>query len=205
MRRLLLWLLGTMLLLGGCQTAVPLPVLPPAPMSVPVTNGAGETIQTGEALWVLVSGVDDHGLLAEPNIYLLSEAKALAFTNEHIHSGIVAAVLEIRQDGLRRFYRVRAADGQTGWVSDYNIRRVAYLYDAQKSTITLYYAPNGTAHTDVPNISPVQLLDPTQPDWWLVRTADGTAEGWVPASNIKESPETEFLLNGGTLGANHEH
>ena len=181
-------------------------VLPPPPTAVPLTNGQGEVVsQQAGPLWVLVSGVDEHGLMAEPNIYLLSQADVLAFTNEHIHTGIAAAVLEIRQDGLRRFYRVLATDGQTGWVSDYHVRRVAYLYDGQSTQVSLYDAPQGNPTTTLTNVYPVHLLDPTAAEWWEVTTLDGETRGWIQAEYVKESPEKEFLINGGVLPADHGH
>jgi hypothetical protein len=203
-----LFLLFLLALWGGmgCQAEPTAVLIDPGPTAVPITNGREEIVSWQDGpLWVLISGVDEHGLMAEPNIYLLSRGDVLAFTNEHVHTGIAAAVLEIRQDGLRRFYHVLATDGQSGWVSDYNVRRVAYLYDGRRTEVTLYDAPKGNPVATLTNVYPVHLLNPTAAEWWEVTTLDGATRGWIQAEYVKESSEKEFLINGGVLSADHDH
>lgn len=203
MKQLLsLWLLCAVLLTGcaGAETAVPTLL----PTAVAVSDAAGNTLATQEGpLWVLLSGVDEHGLIAEHELTLLQEPDAAAAPGSVVHTGIPAAVLEIRHGGpqnLQRFYRVETASGDTGWISDYYVRRVAYLYAADNETVALFAAPDGQEVTRLPNVSPVAIKEPADGAWWLVQAvADGTL-GWVRAELVKESPLTEFLQN-----QSHEH
>lgn len=211
MRLTLLSTLLMSLLLLACRTSASSAdiSIPEAPNTIPVTSDDGSRLaeQPGP-LWILISGVDEHGLIAEPNVYLLSEPGVASFSGEHVHTGEPAIVHEIRHTGpqrLRSYYRIESVHGFSGWVSDYNIRRVVYLFDSSGERVGLYDNPDGNRVIDVPNVSPVSLKDPTADGrWWRVATQDGTATGWVPAEMIKESPEPEFLINGG-LSADHDH
>lgn len=201
----LLWLVMVGSLLIGCQRLTSETSTDTTqPDSVPVTNDAGETLstQTGP-LWVMVSGVDEHGLIAEHELVLLSEpeaatAEAAAVAETTIHTGTAVAVYEIRQTGpqnLRRFYRIEAPTGETGWISDYYVRRTVYLFNLEGTSVSLYADPStDNVLATVTNITPVSVKSPVA-DWWIVQTADGTLTGWVQARYVKESPEPEFLLN----------
>ena len=187
----LLWVL----LVVACRSPS---VLSP-PTAVVVSNPAGQTLATQEGpLWVLLSGVDEHGLIAEHLLTLWSEPDAAADASYFVHSGVAAAVMEIRQSGpqnLQRFYRVETVAGESGWISDYYVRRVVYLYDETSDTVALYAAPNGSEITRLPNISPVAIQEPTGSDWWQVQPLESDTSGWVPANSVVESPLREFLQN----------
>lgn len=192
------------LFLAGCASPHrPLPPLTPLPTSIPITDAAGTPVASQPGLlWVLLSGVDEHGLIAEHDLLLLTTPNPTAF-GPLVHTGVAAAVHEIRQTGpqsLQRFYRVQTVTGVVGWISDYYVRRLAYLYNERGETVTLYDAPDGRKLTELINVSPVTLQDPTRPDWWLVQAEGGGPAGWVEVRYVKESPEREFLLN-----QQHEH
>ena len=195
------WLAVAGLWVSGCQlliSATPTPAMPAQPDSIPVTNDAGETLSTQPGpLWVLVSGVDEHGLIAEHELTLLARPDAAAVSETTIHTGTAVAVHEIRQTGpqsLRRFYRIQAPTGETGWISDFYVRRVAYLFNAEGTTVSIFAGPGETELAKLANITPVAVKSPLT-DWWIVQTTDGNLTGWVQASYVKESPEPEFLLN----------
>ena len=181
------------------------PEIPPLPSPIPISDEAGQIIgeQPPGPLWVLVSGVDEHGLIAEHAVTLHDTAGLDATPLYEVHTGAPALVDEIQQGGpqnLRRFYRVTLPSGESGWLSDYYIRRRAYLYNDEGETVTLYASPEGVAVGQVGNVSPVILREATDPEWWLVQTADQNLVGWVHYSYVKESSQPEFLLN-----IQHEH
>lgn len=190
-------------LLAGCagaETAAPTAI----PTAVAISGAGGETLATQEGpLWVLLSGVDEHGLIAEHELTLLQEPDVAADPGPIVHTGIPAAVLEIRHGGpqnLQRFYRVETVSGDTGWISDYYVRRVAYLYQVDSDVVLLFAAPDGQEVAQLPNISPVAVKQPTVGDWWLVQAVEDGTLGWVQAELVKESPLSEFLTN-----QTHEH
>jgi hypothetical protein len=199
---LIIWLA---LLLAACRAEPEVRRLPENPSPrVAVTDAAGVT-RRHEAgpLWVLLSGVDEHGLVAAHEVSLLAAPDPAAETLTLVHTGTAAAVHEIRQTGpqnLWRFYLVRTVGGEEGWVSDYFIRRLAYLFKAGAESVPMHEAPGGAVAFEASQVTPVLLLAPTRTDWWQVATPDGTLIGWVEAGYVKESPAWEFLLN-----LEHEH
>ena len=196
--------LSMMLVMIGCGSGKALAERVP-PTAVSISNESGDTIAVQEGpVWVVLSGVDEHGLIVEHELTLLSEPDPNAAPGSLLHTGIPASVLEIRQGGpqnLQRFYHVETVDGVTGWISDYYVRRVAYLYDAESDGVDLYSSPDGQLVSRLPNVSPISVKEPSAEDWWLVQSvADGTL-GWVAAEFVKESPAPEFLLD---LSHTHE-
>lgn len=218
MLKRLYWLVIVVFFSGGCvasdgatPTAVPAAELAPTPFptiqvevyDIPVTDEAGGVIarQPGP-LWVLVSGVDEHGLIAEHELALLNAPDASAVSETVIHTGSPAAVQEIRHTGpqnLQRFYRIQSPTGPAGWISDFYIRRVAYLFNSEGTTVPLFESPGGNEIARLEDVTPVLLLSPLT-TWWKVETADNKLTGWVPVNYVKESPEPEYLLN-----QQHEH
>jgi hypothetical protein len=203
MRRYWLFVFVVTVCLPACTARPrPLPVNPPAAVPISGAEGAALSSEAGP-LWVLLSGVDEHGLVESHEISLLVAPEPAAAVATTVHTGTAAAVHEIRQAGpqnLWRFYRVRTVDGRSGWVPDYFIRRLAYLFSAEAETIPLHDAPAGTAVYQAGQVTPVVLLEPTRTDWWQVATVDGTISGWVATAYVKESPAWEFLLD-----LDHEH
>lgn len=171
------------------------------PVAVPITanDAASIAVQPGP-LWVLLSGVDEHGLIAEHELSLLTAPDPTAAQGARVHTGVAASVQEIRHTGpqnLQRFYHVQTVTGATGWISDYYVRRVAYLFDSNSNTIPLYSAADGQGREveQLANVSPVAIKVPTDDEWWLVQAVQTGTLGWVRASFVKESPVWEFLLN----------
>ena len=191
-----------MLFLAGCSSlasATPTPQFSLPADTIPITDESGATIATQPSgPWVMLSGVDEHGLIVEHELTLFAEPDNPEAATSLIHTGTAVVVHEIRQtgpQGLRRFYRVQAINGQTGWISDYYVRRVVYLFDENGTAVSLFAAPDGQEVTRVVNVTPVTIKEPTGADWWIVQTVEGNMLGWVQAAFIKESPEPEFLLN----------
>lgn len=176
--------------------------LPPTAVAISGENGEILATQDGP-IWVLLSGVDEHGLIAEHELTLLAEPDPTATTGTLVHTGVSASVLEIQHGGpqnLQRFYHVETVDGITGWISDYYVRRVAYVYDGTSDGVPLYASPEGQLLSRLPNVSPVAVKEPSDADWWLVQSVDDGLLGWVQATFVRESPSPEFLLN-----QTHEH
>jgi hypothetical protein len=194
---------------SGRNTPAPIFTPPPTPpiiaSPINVSNAEGTPIsqQPGFVEWVLLSGVDEHGLTAEHSLTLLADADPNAPEVSEIHTGHPVIVLEIRQvglQGLQRFYHVQTLEGITGWISDYYVRRQAYLFNHEGTTVSIYDKPQGAQIAQLTNVTPITLRQPQELAWWQVSTLDGSVLGWVESRFVKESPEEEFLL-----GDDHEH
>ena len=186
-------------------TRTPKPTPPIIASPIPLSNAEGTPIseQPGFVEWVLLSGVDEHGLTAEHTLSLLVDAAPDAPPGDQIHTGAPVQVLEIRHVGpqnLQRFYRVRTLDGLHGWISDFYVRRQAYLFNFNGVDVPLFHEPRGAEIGRLPNVTPVTLLQPQALDWWQVSTLDGGLVGWVEVGFVKESPEDEYLF-----GNDHVH
>ncbi|MFQ5435663.1 MAG: hypothetical protein ACE5FD_12370 [Anaerolineae bacterium] len=187
-------------LFSACRSSVPPESVPDQqPTAVAVTDATGATQATQPGpLWILVSGVDEHGLIAEHEVTLLSAPDAAADPGPVVHTGVPAAVYEIRQAGpqsLQRFYRIKTTTGAAGWVSDYYVRRIAYLYNPDAATVPIYASPNGQEVGRLPNVSPVLIKEPSRSDWWLIQGVEDNILGWVEAGTVKESADRQFLTN----------
>lgn len=208
---LLLFLPFLLVACGNTTSSLPTPTFTPPPTlpiiasPITVSNAEGTSIseQPGFLEWVLLSGVDEHGLTAEHDLTLLADADPQAAALTQIHTGTPVIVLEIRQvgpQGLQRFYHVQTLDGATGWISDYYVRRQAYVFDIDGTKVSIFDKPRGAEIARLENITPVTLRQPQDAIWWQVSTLDGSVLGWVETKFVKESPEKEFLL-----GGDHEH
>ena len=111
---------------------------------------------------LLVSGRDDHGLLAEPMVGLGREPEAPP--TEWVADGTLVAVVATRGE----WTHVRALEGDTaeGWVNDYYLR--------------------GTAHLACSN-EPVELLA-VDGERVQVRPTAGGPPRWVPRDTVGELP-----------------
>jgi len=188
-------------------TFTPPPTLPIVASPITISNAEGTPIaeQPGFLEWVLLSGVDEHGLPAEDNLTLLADADPQAAALIQIHTGSPVIVLEIRQEGpqgLQRFYHVQTLDGITGWISDYYVRRQAYVFNSEGTTVPIFDKPRGAEIAQLENITPVTLRQPQDAVWWQVSTLDGNVIGWVEYKFVKESPDKEFLSGD---GEDHDH
>ncbi len=184
-------------------TPPPTPLIIASPIIVSNAEGTPLSQQPGFVEWVLLSGVDEHGLTAEHSLTLLADADANAPEVSKIHTGHPVIILEIRQvgpQGLQRFYHVQTLEGITGWISDYYVRRQAYLFNHEGTTVSIYDKPQGAPIAQLANVTPITLRQPQELTWWQVSTLDGNVLGWVESRFVKESPEEEFLF-----GEDHEH
>jgi len=204
MRKQLLSLLFLPLIfLSGCT---PKEASPTYFISIPITGEDQARISSQDGpKWVLVSGVDDHGLVIDAHVNLYAAADLNSQTVAQVETGTPVTVLEIRHLGpqqLVRFYRVQTTSGISGWVSDYFIRRHAYLFNIDGTFVPIYESRGGAKLAEAPNVSPVFLVDPRNDGWWQIVYLDGSVTGWVPASHVKESSEEAFLLN---FSPGHSH
>jgi hypothetical protein len=184
-------------------TPPPTPPIIASPIIVSNAEGTPISQQPGFVAWVLLSGVDEHGLTAEHFLTLFADTNPNASKVGEIHTGHPVMVLEIRQvgpQGLQRFYHVQTLEGIRGWISDYYVRRQAYLFNHEGTTVSIYDKPQGAQIAQVANVTPITLRQPHEPTWWQVSTLDGSVLGWVESRFVKESPEEEFLF-----GDDHEH
>jgi len=159
--------------------------------------------QPGFVEWVLLSGVDEHGLVLEHMLTLFTEADPNAPALTQIHTGHPVIVLEIRHvgpQGLQRFYHVQTLEGITGWISDFYVRRQAYVFNLEGTMVPIFDKPQGAEIAQLANVTPVTLRQPQDLTWWQVSTLDGSMLGWVESRFVKESSEEEFLL-----GEDHAH
>lgn len=194
------------ILLSACTTAASSPsaiTLTSTPISeedVPVTNAEGTAIASQPGpVWVLLSGVNDHGYLEEPQLSLYSEPSYTSDIATEVTSGLPALVLEIRhlgEGGLQRFYRVQSQHSASGWISDYYVNRSGYLFNVEDDRLPVYDAPNGAIVEQVENVTEVMIVDPlSDADWWQVRLLDKDSLVWVQKEYVRESSKAEFLLN----------
>jgi len=202
---LLLTACGSAPLSSPTPTFTPPPTLPVIASPIIVSNTGGTPIaeQPGFVEWVLLSGVDEHGITAEHFLTLLDDADPQATALTQIHTGYPVMVLEIRQvgpQGLQRFYHVETLEGITGWISDYYVRRQAYVFNHEETTVPVFDRPQGAEIGRLDNVTPVTLRQPQDLTWWQVSSLDGSVLGWVESRFVKESPEKEFLL-----GEDHAH
>jgi len=196
---------------GGSAFALPTPTFTPPPTPpiiaspIPVLNEQGTPIaeQPGFVEWVLLSGVDEHGLTLEHTLTLITEADPHAPALTQIHTGHPVMVLEIQHvgpQGLQRFYRVQTLEGIIGWISDFYVRRQAYVFNHEGTAVPVFDKPRGAQIAQLANVTPITLRQPQDLTWWQVSTLDGSVLWWVESRFVKESPEAEFLL-----GEDHGH
>lgn len=173
---------------------------------IPVTDSTGKitTYQPGP-VWILLSGVDEHGLMGDEPLRLLDQPNPMLEDGVVIPTGMAAKVEEIRADGPRRFYKVTTVTDQTGWVSDFFVLRWGYLYEEFADTAPMYEKISGQIVAQIDNVSPVRLIDPRDPDWWQVESIVDQTTGWVPVRLVKESPAVGHLAGHQHVGHNNKH
>lgn len=89
-------------------------------------TGAGPD---GRGAIVLVSGRDDHGLLQQAEVPLLTEPEGSVVAGR-VPDGSFAEVLEVRGTWLR--IRSLADPSAAGWIDDFHLRSRAVLHNAQQ-------------------------------------------------------------------------
>jgi hypothetical protein len=131
----------------------------------------------GDGRMVLVSGRDDHGLLADEHVALRSAPDKGATTVGEVDDGTLARVLEVRGSWLE----LATAEGPTvrGWVDDYYLRGILHLV-GPAPTCQVPFA-GGT----LPEGEQAVVLD-ERAGRIRVRVARTGATGWVERSLARE-------------------
>ncbi len=143
------------------------------------------TPESGAGAIVMISGRDDHGLLADPLVPLLNtpdsqrlqEASAIV---ANVRSGSLAQVLEERGSWLR--VQVLGSSDVTGWVNDYYLRNRAFRRDSHGEQLELLAAQMVDSQVMIA-VRPVLTPEAT-PAW--VAASDLCEVGaiysnWIPA------------------------
>lgn len=141
-----------------------------------------------ERTTLLVSGRDDHGLLAQPSVELRRSPDGPVAAS--LLDGTLVRVLEARGEWLR----VRALEGarSDGWVNDYYLRGTVHVV-----------APNGcaAAASGAPGARPTRALARNVQaellgvairggrTWVRVRTLVSRTAAWVDRRAVRELPE----------------
>ena len=76
-------------------------------------------------------------------------------------------VQEIRQTGpqnLRRFYLIHTVEGKKGWISDYYVRRIVYLYNREGPDVPVYAVPGERETARLTNVYPVTIKEAVHRD-----------------------------------------
>lgn len=171
-----------------------LPVALLAAAAAMLAAGCGEEQrQTDEAApqrsIVLVSGRDDHGLLAEPTIGL-SEAPEGA-TKSRVGDGTLVFVIATRGEWLE----VRTLEGPSaqGWVNDFYLRGVVHLFGRSAGcAVRGRSRPGGPIALAFPGGSQAELLAVARVggrSWVRVRALADQREAWVPREVVSELPD----------------
>jgi hypothetical protein len=135
---------------------------------------------------VLVSGRDDHGLLARRSIALLDEPEGRPVSR--VADGTLAAVTGSRGEWLR----VRALEGPRagGWVDDFYLRGTAHVVPTGGSCAVRAYARAGAGRSrPLPASAQVELLGVERAEggaWVHVRALAPARDAWVPRAAVRE-------------------
>ncbi|MGH3441754.1 MAG: hypothetical protein ACRDUY_06870 [Nitriliruptorales bacterium] len=136
---------------------------------------------------LLVSGRDDHGLLATPTVALLDEPEGAEAAE--VADGTLVAVTGTRSEWLR----VEALEGPpaSGWIHDFYLRGTVHVVGKPPGCPTpLVGKPGGPAFTELRASEQVELVDVHETDgatWVGVRTlGDGAQVGVVPRAWLRE-------------------
>ncbi len=116
---------------------------------------------------VLVSGRDDHGLLANPQVTLYDVPNSTTPV-ARVRDGSYARVLETR--GTWQHIETIAPPQQRGWLDDYYLRGLAIRLDGG-GQVTFADARLNADHVEIA-VRPVE--------------ASATAPFWVPATRLRE-------------------
>lgn len=132
---------------------------------------------TGDGRLVLVSGRDDHGLLATAQVTLRDRPASDAAEAGQVTDGTLARVVEIRGNWLR----VRAAEGPAaqGWVDDFFLRGGVHLVGPPPTCAVPF--DGGT----LPEGEQAVVLD-LRDGHARVRVNRTGATGWVERTVIRE-------------------
>ncbi|MDQ3823241.1 MAG: GW dipeptide domain-containing protein [Actinomycetota bacterium] len=136
---------------------------------------------------VLVSGRDDHGLLAEPRVGLSQNPEGPP--RVWVRDGTLVAVVGSRGEWLR----VRATEGRAaGWVNDYYLRGTVHLVAPDPDCpVPAWERPAWRQSGAFPASAQVELLEVRRTGgqtWVLVRSLEDRRVGWVQRPAVSELP-----------------
>lgn len=140
---------------------------------------------------LIVSGKDDHGLLAEARVALLQAPRFGAAAAGEVDDGTLVRVLQARGE----WHRVRslAAAPTSGWIHDHSLRGTAHLRAPTGCAIGLQQRPGGPPAGRLAANAQVEMLAAIRAGgvlWVRVRAlASRRADGWVRRDALDELPD----------------
>lgn len=154
-------------------------------VAVVVLSGCGGDQQKLERTTLLVSGRDEHGLLAQRTVGLLGEPDGARVAS--VQDGTLVHVVEVRGEWLR----VRALEGASveGWVNDYYLRGTVHVATPRGCAARAARAPGGTPDRSLtPNVQAELLAVATREGraWVQVRTLVEPDVAWVERRAVHE-------------------
>lgn len=137
---------------------------------------------------VLVSGRDDHGLLAQHAIDLLSapdRGRAVA----SVEDGTLVAVLAGRDSWLR--VRTLVGPPAGGWINDFHLRGIVHVVGADGCPARAARRAGAPARTTIPRNEQAELRAVTLGNrhYVAIRTLRDRRRGWVTFGDIREIPD----------------
>lgn len=152
-----------------------------SPASVPATPSRAT---------LLVSGRDDHGLLAERLIALRTAPDGLQASVKIPSGTLVRAEAE-----LGEWIRVRALEGRPvrGWLDDFYLRDVVHVARRDGCAARLAPRPGAAGHRRVPRNGQARIVAAASRHgslWVQVRLLRGGVGGWVPRGAVRELPRS---------------
>jgi hypothetical protein len=149
--------------------------------------GGGSPESPPERPIVLVSGRDDHGLLAQPRVGLSENPDGPP--RAWVRDGTLVVVVGSRGEWLR----VRATEGRAaGWVNDYYLRGTVHLVGPDPDCpVPAWERPAWRQSGAFPASAQVELLEVRRTAgqrWVLVRSLENRRVGWVPGAAVSELP-----------------
>lgn len=140
---------------------------------------------------LIVSGKDDHGLLAEAHVALLDAPRFDAATAGEVDDGTLVRVLEARGE----WHRVRslAAAPASGWIHDHSLRGTAHLRALTGCAVGLQERPGGPPAGRLAANAQVEMLAAVRARgvlWVRVRALGSRRTGgWVRRDALDELPD----------------
>ncbi len=142
---------------------------------------------------VLVSGRDDHGLVASDEVALLAEP---ALEGDEVVVTTLADGTLVRvlgDDGGSWLNVVPLDGGPGGWIDDFHLRGTAHVVGEEQACPTALHASvDGPVLRELRASEQVELLDDhTTEDgrrWVGVRSVQGGVVGLVPAATLSQQP-----------------
>ncbi|MGH8968763.1 MAG: SH3 domain-containing protein [Actinomycetes bacterium] len=145
---------------------------------VPLTAAIGSRPDDGTGRIVLVSGRDDHGLLASATVGLVAGPGSTKAVDE-ARDGTLVQVVRTRGEWLD----VRTVEGRQarGWVNDFYLRGVVHLVGPAPSCRIPLAGHDHPAGQQA-------IIEAVEPGRVLVRAQHDGGTGWVPRRHVQEMP-----------------